>query len=394
MESSFYWFLLFLFLFLSLLFYSLRPLVPFAVSLYGANFFILGSISFMLFSSIYVSGRKIQKKWQLVLPLAAFLVFIALHSNHFLSSLFYSVYFLSVCSIATFFVLKPLNPADKIILRNIFIVYCFLVLLHVYRIIAILLYDQYRNSLFPGNGWESLYIIVLISLMTALCLSYVSTVNLIRSEELERHINKNGTLLKELRHRTKNNLALINSLVSLQSQSVQDPEAREAFSNLSKRLGTISSVYNLLSRDDDQVMGSKEITSYLESVVEGIEDTLPYNYGIRISLEVSESLHIDISRLVPLGLIVNELSVNAVKYAYPDTKSGPVRISLFAQNNAITLKVEDDGVGYNKKAAGNAASGHGLTLVEALTEQLRGRFTISAPEAGGTRCQLSFPHSK
>ena len=110
----------------------------------------------------------------------------------------------------------------------------------------------------------------------------------------------------------------------------------------------------------------------------------------RISLHLEmEELDLDVDRAVPLGLIVNELITNSLKYAFPEERSGTIKVRLHLQQNELFLQVEDDGIGIENKHSGTS---FGSQLIELLTQQLGGQLDRIARKSGeGYQTTIRIP---
>jgi two-component sensor histidine kinase len=148
-------------------------------------------------------------------------------------------------------------------------------------------------------------------------------------------------LLRELGHRTQNNLALVASVLSLQARTKDNPEARSALEKAVARVQAIASAHEHFQpfRHDGRV----EMRPYLEKLCTHLGDSLREVRPIAVKVEV-DHVHLRTEQAVPLGLIANELVTNALKHAFPDDRSGTIRVSL-KRGSSLDLVVEDNGVG-------------------------------------------------
>ena len=250
----------------------------------------------------------------------------------------------------------------------------------------------------PGGvdtpSWYVMFVNLSLALYVSLGVAFYLMVGGLLTRSLERSLSENKLLLSEMRHRTKNNLSLIGSLVSLQGNEIEDPAAKGAFRELGERIKTITTVYRMLSRVED---GHEADTQrYLDSLAAGIRDSIfagrkEVEFIVRV-----ESRMLDARQLVALGLIVNELATNSIKYAFVDKRLGVMRLDFRTEGKFCVLVFSDNGIGLDELKApdGEAvrhSEGLGLTLVRTLVEQLRGELrTDSSPEKG-TTYTLRFP---
>lgn len=203
-------------------------------------------------------------------------------------------------------------------------------------------------------------------------------------DRLERLTAQQALLLREVNHRVSNSLQLISSLIELQARRVADPEARSLLRRAAERVEAVALVHRRLYTSND--VTHVDMDQYLAGMIEEFRRALgdEGDENRRIEL-IAEPVRIPTDKAVSLGLIVNELITNAVKYAYPDGAGGTVRVTLTGLGETgMTLTVEDDGVGYPELSAQPRGSGVGTMIVQALAETVGAR--ISRDEAwSGTR---------
>ncbi|WOI57799.1 sensor histidine kinase [Palleronia sp. LCG004] len=192
-------------------------------------------------------------------------------------------------------------------------------------------------------------------------------------------------LLEELNHRVMNSLTMIGSIIALEARNMSDEACRAAFSRMRARIDAIASLYRSLSqtRSVDTVTAQSYLTALVGNVVasSGQADAVSTEFDvadIRLSTRVA----------VPLGLIVNELVTNSLKYAYAGRPGGRLGVELSVDGNAMTLSVWDDGPGIDPDA--RVDSGLGQKLTEAFTTQLDGKMHLKS-ETTGTRHTLVIP---
>jgi len=185
-----------------------------------------------------------------------------------------------------------------------------------------------------------------------------------RSDQL---LTDKELLLREIHHRVKNNLEVVSSLLALQSAQIDDPNTREAMQDGQNRVHSIGIVHQKLYQGEN--LGSIEMKDYFINLSESILDSFGAEGRINIEFAMDQ-LNIDIDTAVPLGLIVNELLTNILKYAFPNNQHGSVRIKLEKQTGGILhLEVSDNGIG---KSGATYGTGFGGQLISLLTRQLNG----------------------
>lgn len=206
--------------------------------------------------------------------------------------------------------------------------------------------------------------------------------------DLERALREKELLFRELQHRIKNSISVIASLVSLEASRVEDAGAAEVLESLEGRISAIASLYEHLFQSGET--DSVDLDLYLKVVVETLfSGQAARERGIRLDLE-AEEMRIDVRRAIPLGIIANELATDCLKHAFPEGRSGTVRVSLRAEGPTAVLEVRDDGRGLPEGFyVGSSSDGLGLVLVDMLARQVGGSFT--AASAGGSVFTVKFP---
>ncbi|MCF8272570.1 MAG: tetratricopeptide repeat protein [Flavobacteriaceae bacterium] len=196
---------------------------------------------------------------------------------------------------------------------------------------------------------------------------------------------QNELLLKEIHHRVKNNLELVKSLISLQSAQLEDSVTKDAMIASQNRVQSMGIIHQKLYQGDN--LGSIEMKDYFLNLGEGILDT--FNADDKVKIECAmDHLELDVDTAVPIGLIVNELLTNALKYAFPDDSKGNISISLSKSNSeTLTLNVSDNGIGKIKGLAPKG-TGFGSQLVQLLTQQLNGE--MKEDNQNGTSVSFHF----
>jgi len=178
------------------------------------------------------------------------------------------------------------------------------------------------------------------------------------------------TLLKEIHHRVKNNMQVISSLLRLQSSHTDDAVALEALKEGQSRVQSMSLIHQNLYQHDN--LRAIRMPAYLENLVQSLLTTYQVTSDqITIESDVSDII-LDVDTVVPLGLIINELITNALKYAFRDLSDGIISIQLQDQGNQLLLVVQDNGVGMPD----DYKEGFGLGLIKAFVHKLEAELDI------------------
>ncbi|AWK89677.1 sensor histidine kinase [Azospirillum thermophilum] len=207
------------------------------------------------------------------------------------------------------------------------------------------------------------------------------------TSSLERALADKDVLLREVHHRVKNNLQIINSLLTLKALRSSDLSIREAFNDTLRRITAMSLVHEALYQYE--ATSEIDFDRYLRSLCGALVDSFGAGERITVTVETEDaSLHLD--RAVPLGLIAVEALSNALKHAFPGNGSGEIAVSFRTarEGRPGILAVRDNGVGQEP----SAGKGTGLGLVRAIAKQVNGQIEITGGDAGrrGTSFMLHF----
>jgi two-component sensor histidine kinase len=195
-------------------------------------------------------------------------------------------------------------------------------------------------------------------------------------------------LLREVNHRVGNSLQIIASLLHLQANSATQDDVKAALTNAMGRVAAVAQVHRRLYTSHD--LKSVLLNQYLDALLEDLRRSAAGNKMSRLTLK-AEQIEIDPDRAVAIGIIVNELVMNAVKYAYPDS-AGPIHVDLNSQGEDILLSISDDGVGLNGKSDPRS-TGMGQRIVSAMASKLEATVERD-PDHAGTRIMVRFPRTK
>jgi two-component sensor histidine kinase len=191
-------------------------------------------------------------------------------------------------------------------------------------------------------------------------------------------------LLREVNHRVGNSLQIIASLLHLQANSSNQEDVKAALTNAMGRVAAVAQVHRRLYTSHD--LKSVLLNQYLDALLEDLRRSAEGNKMSRLTV-TAEPIEIDPDRAVAIGIIVNELVMNAVKYAYPDG-SGPIHVDLRGQGDELMLSIADDGVGLNVKTDPRS-TGMGQRIVTAMATKLDASVERD-PSHVGTRLVLRF----
>lgn len=192
---------------------------------------------------------------------------------------------------------------------------------------------------------------------------------------LQRALDREKMLLRELYHRVKNNLAMISSILYLQAESHDNEETVAALQESAGRIHILGELYDILHTSHKLLL--VEMDKYLRSIIAKLRQVLSVQDGrIRLDIEADAiTVYTDVA--LYCGLIINELVTNAVQHAFPNEKAGRIKIVLKATGgSSVELRVEDDGIGLPESMDPDTAKTLGLRLVSSFVQQLGASFKI------------------
>jgi two-component sensor histidine kinase len=204
--------------------------------------------------------------------------------------------------------------------------------------------------------------------------------------KLKKSLNEKEMLLKEIHHRVKNNLMVISSLLNLQSRHIKDKAALDVFRESQNRADSMALIHERLYGSTD--LKRIDFGDYISTLSTQLFHTYVTDpRRIKLKLNV-ENLMVDINTTVPLGLILNELVTNSIKYAFPEGKSGEIKIEFNKKDDEFILIVSDNGVGFPKNIDFRETDSLGLQLVNNLTSQINGKVELNVKN--GTEFTIKF----
>ncbi|WMX16823.1 CHASE domain-containing protein [Aureispira sp. CCB-E] len=210
-----------------------------------------------------------------------------------------------------------------------------------------------------------------------------------RTYKLNEANKEQAVLLKEIHHRVKNNLQVITSLLSLQSSNIDNPKIKEIFSVSQYRINTMAILHEELYQSEN--LSTISYGEYLQKLVDYlIQSILGSNHQLEVSIDVPQTLKLNIDTAIPLGLLINEIITNALKYGLNQHQKGTVYISIIPQKYpTFKLLIGDNGKGFSDEINYKTTKSLGLKLIRQLVRQLSG--TIEKSDAGsGTHYIILF----
>lgn len=253
--------------------------------------------------------------------------------------------------------------------------------LNVIIILSIYVVGLYKKDLFPNMVPEaSRGMFSLLSILFSVyILGGVMGKHLIKAHhrlyknqrEIMVRMNEKETLLKEIHHRVKNNLQTISSLLSLQSKSIEDKKMKSLIKSSQHRVVSMAMIHEMLYMRDD--ISKIDYKSYIIELCEYlIRSNKGQDSNVKLHLDISD-IRLNINTAIPLGLLINEIVTNALKYGIKDNDKGEISIELKKnEDQSYSLKIGDNGAGYPDSVNHLNSKSLGLKLINNLTRQLRG----------------------
>lgn len=192
-------------------------------------------------------------------------------------------------------------------------------------------------------------------------------------------------LLAEIQHRVKNNLSVIIGLFNFQSDLTDNQETKTALLEAKNRVLSIAMVHDQLHAKDN--FNKINLNTYISELIQELKRSHPVFSHTEINKNM-ENLSLDISKTIPIGLIVNEVVTNSFKHGFKDHKKPSICLKLFTQNGLAKLVITDNGVGFPSLSNINRQS-LGLSLIESLAEQIDGKASFNNKE--GAQVMINFP---
>ncbi|MDF2449816.1 MAG: hypothetical protein K0R26_2320 [Bacteroidota bacterium] len=203
-------------------------------------------------------------------------------------------------------------------------------------------------------------------------------------QELELSVKEKTILLNEVNHRVKNNLAIVSSLMNLQSEKSKDNYHKQLFIECRNRLDSISTVHELIYKSKNYA--EIDFKAYLDKIIDHI--TASYqSFGFVVVIKNIESVKVNISYAVPLALIVNELITNSYKHAFNSKNEGEIHIHLHEEKERVNLLISDNGSGFDKDNIPKTSMG--MDILNGLIHQIEGTCDLVSDDKG-TRYKISF----
>lgn len=207
-------------------------------------------------------------------------------------------------------------------------------------------------------------------------------------DRIHRSLQEKEILLKEVHHRVKNNMQVVSSLLNLHSSSIKNTRVRSIFLESQNRVKSMALVHEILYQTKD--LSRVDMKYYTKKLIGVVQQSFTAQAKFVAIAPKIANISLNVDAAIPCGLIITELVTNALKHAFAGREKGRISIVLTRRGAThVMLTVRDDGKGYTKGKSPVQHLSLGLTLVQALVEQLKGTMAISVKR--GTTFSVTFP---
>jgi len=203
---------------------------------------------------------------------------------------------------------------------------------------------------------------------------------------LKKSLEEKDLMMKEIHHRVKNNLMVIQSLLNLQSKYIKDPEVIKIFKESQNRAKSMALIHQRLYQSED--LKRIDFGEYAQALSVDLFNTyITKKDKIKLDINV-ESLKLDINTAIPLGLILNEILSNSLKYAFPKDKKGNIKVEFLSKNSHYELIVSDNGIGLPADFDLEKSDSLGFKLIYGLSDQINAEVKVNRDN--GTEIEIVF----
>jgi len=208
-------------------------------------------------------------------------------------------------------------------------------------------------------------------------------------EEIKENLKEKEMLLRELYHRTKNNMQVISSMLRIKARDIQDKDLLNSFQEIEMKIRSMALVHQKLY--ESQNLSSLNLRSYFNDLISLIRRSFIAQSNNNIYLEAQEDIPVLIDTAIPLGLVLNELLTNSIKYAFPSNSKGDIQVVLYKEkDNKLIIKVSDNGVGCPKDFDINRDANLGLkTVINLIEMQIGGKIDFSFENGFSTKIEIA-----
>jgi two-component sensor histidine kinase len=240
---------------------------------------------------------------------------------------------------------------------------------------------EHTNSPKNWSVQEQLFGLVIAQIISLA----IETKNKLDANNTLKELNQEQSiLLQEVHHRVKNNLSIVSSLLNLQSNKCKDEYHRALFNDSKNRINSIASVHEVIYKSNS--FANLNLKEYFEQILSFLQQSFSNNTSI-IIIPRLQLTFIEVTRAIPIALIINEIVTNCFKHAFPKQKKGVIKVQLTQIKKEITLIISDDGIGI-QNIKSKSKDSIGFEILEGLVDQIDGRYYFEIDN--GTTFTLKF----
>lgn len=204
-------------------------------------------------------------------------------------------------------------------------------------------------------------------------------------KKLKQIIQEKEVLLGELHHRVKNNLNLLQSILRIQIDKTEGLDVKDFLNNYLARVSAIGDLHNTIYRSDN--LSEVNVANYLEILATNIRLSFSDNgKDINFNENYKDTVKLNLQKVVPIGLIANEVLTNSFKHAFSNKKEGEIKIELYNNQGEVTLYIKDNGQGFNVSKPDKSSMG--MWLINELADQISADYKFE--NNNGTIFSLKF----
>ncbi|MGM0546672.1 MAG: PAS domain S-box protein [Bacteroidota bacterium] len=244
-----------------------------------------------------------------------------------------------------------------------------------------------HESISNKRDWESDEISFAGSITDQIAQLMASQEKKKRDQEIRESLKEKETLLAEVHHRVKNNLAVVSGMMQLQAYDESNKALKDKLFDSVTRIQTMAAIHELLYQSNS--FSNLRLDENIERLIDNIFETFQSKASVSLDLTL-EPLPLNVNQAIPCSLIVNEVTTNALKHAFDEEKQGKLTVFLSEKENQINLKISDNGRGLPSDFDKLVEQGSlGFKLIDTLSSQLEGSYEFKS-DGTGTQFSLTF----
>jgi len=209
---------------------------------------------------------------------------------------------------------------------------------------------------------------------------------------IHENLNEKETLLQEIHHRVKNNLAIISGLLQLQAMNTEDEELSHQLLDSESRIHAIAHIHELLYQSESfsRIRFDRQLKKLIHSIVQSFKT----NDNVTVETDL-DAIDLNVNQAIPLALLLNELITNVIEHAFPEKHEGHLSVSLHnMSNNEVRLRVKDNGIGIPEEYKPEDSDSLGMNLIHMLSHQLEAEMNYTSAPGEGTDTSIQFKKSE